>query len=123
MATRAEALSFLQSNYNLNQINNDLYKIEIEYETGRSQLVFVTVNDDFMMFKSPFAKGDDITAKQALEGAGAGGFGVQLVADLYCLAHLVFNADLDASEITYGLGVLASAADDLENELVGGDRL
>jgi len=50
-------------------------------------------------------------------------FGLKMVGKLYGLANLLFVEDLDASEIKKCIHFIARSADDLEQSLVGGDRL
>jgi hypothetical protein len=123
MATQAEAISFLKSNYKCEAVADDLFKVLVEYEDNRSQLVFVGIHDHVMVFNSPFASENDLTATQALNAVTNGLFGIKNIGGLYSLANLIFMEDLDASEFNKGIHFIAKTADDLEKSLVGGDRL
>jgi hypothetical protein len=123
MATQAEAINYIKSNYKCEAVTDDLFKVLVEYETNRSQLVFVGVHEHAIVLNSPFASENDITAAQALNAVTDGLFGLKNIGGLYSLANLVFMEDLDASEINKGILFLAKSADDLERSLVGGDRL
>lgn len=123
MATQAEAINYIKSNFKCEAVTDDLFKILVEYEENRSQLVFVGVHEHAIVLNSPFASDKDLTAAQALNAVTDGLFGLKNIGGLYSLANLVFMEDLDASEINKGILFLARSADDLEKSLVGGDRL
>jgi hypothetical protein len=121
MATTAEVTTFLRNNFRIEEISTSVFKILVDLDNDRSQLVFVSVGDGLMIFTSPFASNEDITAKQALSAVQGKMFGLQDFGGFYCLAHSVFTEDLDASEILNAVGVLSFDADDLENRVIGGD--
>ena len=123
MATQAEAINFLKSNFKLEQVSEDFFKILIEFNGNRSQLLYCGVYEFAMVISSPFATEDDLSPKQALNAVAESLFGVKLIGGHYQLSALLFMEDLDASEINKGLFTLAKEADDLEKSLVGGDRL
>lgn len=122
MATKREAANFLENQLNAQETSNDFFKMVINYEDNRSQVVFALVSDEIIAFRSPFASVDDLSAKQALNAAQNNVFGITETAGLYCLSHVVFIEDLDASEVFKSVGVLANLADELEQEVVGGDN-
>jgi hypothetical protein len=122
MATKQEAISFLKNKLNAEETSQDFFKMLVEYDDNRSQVVFGLVSDEIIAFKSPFASVDDLSAKQALSAASETVFGVGEVAGMYCLSHVAFVEDLDASEVYKSVGVLASIADGLERQVVGGDN-
>lgn len=123
MATQAEAISYLKSNFKCEAITDDLFKVLVEFEEDRSQLVFVGIYTDVISLNSPFASEDDLSAKQALNAVTDGLFGLKMVGKLYGITNLLFVEDLDASEMNKGLHFIARTADNLEKSLVGGDRL
>lgn len=123
MATKAEAINYIKANFKCEETGPDTLKVLIEYNSSRSQIVFVVVGEQALMLTSPFALEEDLTAKQALNAVSGGLFGVKIYGPAYALTHLLFVEDLDASEINKGIEFLASVADDLEQSLVGGDRL
>jgi hypothetical protein len=122
MATKQEAVSFLKNKLNAEETSQDFFKMLVEYGDNRSQVVFAVVSEEIIAFKSPFASVDDLSAKQALSAASEGVFGLSEIAGLYCLSHVAFVEDLDASEVYKSVGVLASIADGLEQQMVGGDN-
>ena len=123
MATQAEAINYIKSNFKCEAVTDDVYKVLVEYENNRSQLVFVGIFEHVITLNSPFASEDDLTPKQALNAVSDGLFGLKVIGGLYGLSNLLFVEDLDASEINKGIFFIAKAADELENSLVGGDRL
>ena len=122
MATQQEVRNFIKSNYNCDELDNGSFKTVFDLGGGRSQLVFLTVNDYNVQYQSPFASVDDVSAKQALEANSEYNLGVQLQGDYYMIVHLAPLADLDASEIGEGFEYVTSVADALEKKLVGGDQ-
>lgn len=123
MATQAEAVNFLKSNFKCEAISENLFKVLVEYEENRSQLVFVGIFETVITLNSPFASEDDLSAKQALNAVSDGLFGLKVIGGLYSISNLLFVEDLDASEMNKGIYFIAKTADDLEKSLVGGDRL
>lgn len=123
MATQAEAIKFLKSNYQAEDVGDNLYKVVVDYEDNRSQLVFVGIFEHVITLNSPFASEDDLSAKQALTATSDGLFGLKQFGTLYTISNLLFVEDLDPSEFNKGIHFLAKTADDLEKSLVGGDRL
>jgi hypothetical protein len=120
MATKAEVISYLRNIPGMQDDGDDAFSVEVARpERNRSQLVFIGVNDNFLVLDSPFAETEDITAAQALDLVGT--FGVSKVGKFYTLRHLILTEDVDESEILDGIRSLAVRADTLE-EQVGGER-
>ncbi len=121
MATVREIKQFIENTYNYEVLDGGLYKILFDGEDGRSQLVFVEVNDTWLNALSPFANMDDVTPKQALAANAEYILGMQTFGEMYCIKYVALIADLDESEVVTGLQFAAGIADDLEGKLVGGD--
>lgn len=119
MATRAEVIQHIRSYNDVEDMGDGSFKVLWELEEGRSQIVFMTVLDDFLVFVSPFASKDDLTANKAIGMAQI--FGVCEVGDFYALRNVTLLEDLDESEIVNMALVIALRADAIETE-VGGDR-
>lgn len=123
MASQQEAINFIKSNF-VTETYNDGLKLIFDLDEGRSQLVFVFVDEFKVQYLSPFASIDDVTPKQALEANSEFSVGMQIVDNhLYVVKHVAPLADLDASEIAEGFELVANIADQLEKKLVGGDKL
>jgi hypothetical protein len=121
MATQSEVKSYITNKMNAEHIDGDLYKITYDLGNNRSQLVFVSVKEAMMGAASPFAKTEEVTPKQAIKATENSSFGIGTLGDWYVVRHVLLLDDLDESEILVGLDVVAQIADEIEEELVGGD--
>lgn len=121
MATVSEIRKFIERSYSY-EVVNDLYKILFEWDGGRSQIVFIEVNDTWFNALSPFASFEDLTPKQALQANAEYMLGMQAFADMYCIKYVVPIADLDESEVVVGLSYAAEIADLIEESLLGEDK-
>lgn len=119
MATRAEVIQHIRSYKDVEDMGDGSFKIIWELEEGRSQLVFMSVLDDLLIFMSPFASQDDVTASKAIGLAKI--FGVCEMGDFYGLRNVSLLEDLDESEIVNMAFLIAMRADAIETE-IGGDR-
>jgi hypothetical protein len=123
MATQAEVKNYITKNMSAELVDGDLYKIVYDLGNDRSQLVYAAVRETVMNVSSPFAKTEDVTPKQAIKAVEDFTFGIGTLGDWYVVRHVVPLADLDESEIIVGLEIVAGVADELEEELIGGDAL
>lgn len=119
MATRAEVMSHLRSYSDIEDLGDGDFKIDWRLDSGRSQMVVMKVLDTVLIMDSPYAKEDDITAAKALGLAKV--FGIAKIGEFYTFRHVVLMEDLDQSEISNALALVAGLADKAEAE-VGGDR-
>lgn len=122
MATQAQVRKFIDDNYKYDVLDSGLLKMLFTGEGGRSQLIFVAINDYNVQISSPFAKTEDVTPKQALEASTKFSLGIKLFGDLFVVAHYLELGDIDESELREGFTLTASIADDLEKELLGTDN-
>lgn len=120
MATFQEVIAHIKSNYVAEDMDGGL-KLEFNNDGGRTQLVFVFGQPDspFLVISSPFAQ--NVGADAVLQIANDSVFGVKKFGDMYTLQHVVPLSDVDASEVEFGLKMVALAADELESKF-GGDR-
>ena len=123
MATKAETLSHIKSTYETQEISESLLKMTMVDNDGRSQLVFISVDDFKILVQSPFAKTSQITDSQAFDISSDSALGVGKLNDLYVVKHIVLIADLDPSEVTTGIELPMLVADGFEKELGLGDDL
>lgn len=121
MATKQQAIDFMHSKYKSEPISDDMYKMLFTLESGRSQLIFVEFNDNWIMFSAKFASTDDLTPKQALEAAKAWICGIQLIGEGYFVRNVIPLENLDESEFEDSLNLVMNIADTLEEQHVGGD--
>lgn len=117
MATQQEAINYIKANYNTAPLEDGGLKLTFDLGEGRSQLAFVEVNEVNVIYSSPFASVDDVTAKQALEANSQYSLGMQIDGTVYVIRHVAPLADLDASEMSDGFFLVANIADLLEKQL------
>ena len=124
MATTAETLSHIKSIYRTEEVGSSgILKAVFETDDGRSQVVFLFVDEYKIQIASPFAKTSQITDAQAFEVSLDSPFGVGKLADFYVVRNTVQIADLDPSEVTIGVELTMLIADGFEKELGLGDDL
>ncbi len=122
MATRAEALNFIKSNFKVEDLGDDFLKMVWTFENGRSQLVFAEVRDSLVLVLSPIAEVGRVTADKILD-ISESVWGIIKRGDLYFLTHVILLENADANEISGPLEILAVHADELEEALgLGDDR-
>jgi hypothetical protein len=123
MATQAEVKKYIEDNYQCEVFDDGSYKLIFTGDDGRSQLLFVLLNEGNIQMSSPFASAEDVTPKQALVANAKYSMGMQLIGDHYVIKHFVPIEDVDASEIKEGFSLVCAIADQLEESLVGTDKL
>lgn len=122
MATKQQAIDFMKSKYNVEDLGDDTFKMLFNLQDGRSQLIFAAFNDNWIMFSSKFASTDDLTPKQALEIANDWICGIQLIGEGYFVRNVVSLKDLDESDFVENLELVMNVADTIEEKAVGGDN-
>ena len=121
MATQAEAISFIKSTYVIANEDDGMMFLMFDQGDGRSQGVFVFVDEMKMGISSAFATTKSISADQALNAASDKAFGIGREGDYYVVKHVVPIADLDPSVVIVGIEITANMADELESALGLGD--
>lgn len=116
MATKQEAIDFLNSKYTAEDLGDCLYKLNFNLDPGRSQVILVEVNDNWMIMGSAFATTEDLTPKQALEAASEWICGILLIEDTYIVRNVLPIAELDESELHDGMKIVLNIADTLEQK-------
>jgi hypothetical protein len=119
MASKAEVIAFLKSNYKLEEMSPGLFSMLFEQENGRTQMLFAGVFDSFIRVDSPFGALGSVDIPSALDDSSILGLGA--VGDYITVRHLILTADLDANEIFDGFGLVAEVADNLEAKYSQGD--
>jgi hypothetical protein len=114
MATINEVISHIKSSYSTEDLGNGGFKMQFNIDSTRTQLIFVHSTDAMLLIASPFAH--NISSDLAFQVAETSIFGVKKLDDLYVLHHVIPIADIDASEIEFGLKVLALQADELDSK-------
>ena len=130
MATWREVVSYLTSNYKVDQLSPTLMLLVFGLDQGRSQMVFVEgldlddPDDAIVSFISPFAKTEQLSPQGLVDCmVNNCGIGVAIIGDWYALKNVAPLANLDANEIEWPLTFVTNFADHLERELNLGDDL
>lgn len=118
MATRAEVIQHIRSYSDVEEFENGMFRILYELEGGRTQNLFIFVEDHLLIMVSPFATIDEITASTAFDFATI--FGIAVFNDWYVIRNVSLLADLDEGELVEMAALIASRADEFE-EQIGGD--
>lgn len=120
MATPAEALSFLRSNFKVEEDGN-LVTMLWNLDGDRKQIVFVSVRESILVISSPIAEVGAVSAEQILKGNDSA-WGVSLMGEYYMLNHIVLLENADANEIAIPVELVAINADKVQNALGLGDK-
>ena len=116
MATKQQAIDFLNSKYTTQDLVDDTFKLEFNINSGRTQVVLIEINDNWLIMGSAFATAEDLTPKQALEAAGEWICGIQMTGDTYIVRNVLPIEDLDESELQNGMHLVLEVADNLEQK-------
>jgi hypothetical protein len=124
MASKAEAIAFIKSSYDkAEEFGDGLFKVTFATTDDRSQMVFFGVEETLIWVSSPFASVGSITPAQAIAVAEDYIYGIGKDDDHYCVKHVIYLPDLDASELFGGVERVKDVADKLERALGLGDNL
>lgn len=127
MATKEALLKYLRSNkwVDLDLLGDEdtfILKTQWSFPNGRSQVVWVQLNDTYFQLMSPFAKEDDISADRALN-MNSTLLGVSKCLGHYCLVSVGVNSSFTTAEFELMEQLIATNADDIEKNSGGGDLL
>ena len=75
MASKAEVIAFLKSNYKLEEMSPGLFSMLFEQENGRTQMLFAGVFDSFIRVDSPFGALGSVDIPSALDDSSILGLG------------------------------------------------
>lgn len=131
MASAAEIELFLTGNYKMEKFHefpasddyNSVYRGLWSLGAGRSQQVRIIIHEDFLVIESPFADVDELSLPAAMKAAENDIFGIKIEGGHYVIRHVIPLADIDESEVDWGVNLVANVADGLERDSVGGDSL
>jgi len=99
-----------------------IYRSIWNLPNGRSQVVWVQLNDTFYQLVSPFAKESDLPAERALN-MNMTMLGVSVMLGHYCLVSMGTVASFAVSEFEMLEQLTARFADEIEMNSGGGDLL
>jgi hypothetical protein len=120
MATRAEVIGRIREFNDVEDLGDGAFKALMQYDDGRSQLLFINVLDDYVVFSSPFAHFVDVTGSKAID-LNDSVFGVARLGDYFTLRAAQLIEDIDESELI-GIGNAVAGRADMMEENIGGDR-
>lgn len=122
MSTEREALIYwLQSNYQTDQISDELFRLNLSIGEERSQLVFVSVwHENFTVF-SPIAEYSPQTATKVLEFiSDSGVVGLTIFDGMLCITNS--SLSLNGPSLDDWISYIGATGDDYENRLTGGQN-
>ena len=105
------------------KVDDNLVKVEVMTERGRSQIVYVGNGGDSVTFSSVVCKIEDINlgALFASKAMNSINFGVGPLGEYLAVKHVQQLESLDLVEIASPIAHLALIADALESGITGGD--
>jgi hypothetical protein len=125
LANKAQLFYYISQNYQFEQISNDLLKIEMVRDLGRTQHVYVGANEqtDQIFLYSRFASSLEVKEKKVLElvltASRESYFGLQIIDNDFMLVHSIKMNAFDLEDLHNELGMLAISADNLEMKVTG----
>lgn len=125
LTTKNDVVNYLKSNYKVEAMSDTLYKLLVSWTDGRSQIVFVIVNETFVNVASPIGTLSQVNLPNLVSFVSENTlWGVRLVGDWVCLSDTGFTESMDAVELDVPIKLIAEEADELEKHLSdGGDSL
>jgi hypothetical protein len=128
MANWSTLVNYVSSNYKVADQGPDMLKMIFETGDLRSQVVFLwrqtlSGGEEWVQIESPFAEVGMVNLQQALEAIGGMVCGGMAIASGYVtVRHAVPLANLNINEFERPLLLVTTTADNLESQLIGGDR-
>lgn len=116
MASKASVIQYIHQNYNFLDVEDGI-NVTFEFDNGATQLVLLTITDTNIQFMAPFAKTEDVTAKQVLEGSNTSYLGIQLWGDAFTIVHFLTLANVNELEISQGIYSCAHIAHNTKKRL------
>jgi hypothetical protein len=123
MSTERDALIFwLNSNYQVEALSDEVFKVNLLLDGNRTQMVFVAVwVDNFTVF-SPIAAYDKTVALDILDYVAANGvMGLTVFGEFLCITNSSFN--LNGPSLDDWISYMAETADDIERAITGGANI
>ncbi|MFY9324943.1 MAG: hypothetical protein WAO29_00570 [Candidatus Nanopelagicales bacterium] len=122
MASWSSVKNFLHSNYHVQADNGGMMSLVVPTGDGRTQLVHVSDGSSVVQISSPVAQVREVTAEQVLRATEGKLLGVQMVGAMYLVASIVVLEGMSEEELQRPLWFLAWTADEMEQQLVLGDK-
>jgi hypothetical protein len=126
MPSWSEIQEYARSKYKLSRDEDDHFALIFSFPDDRSQQIFVkrfeAFDQECVEFRTPVCNEADMNPKVALTKNAEFAIGALALDDgLIFLMHNAMLKNLDMDEFELPLHVLASCADDLEQEYAAGD--
>jgi hypothetical protein len=115
LATQNEVISFIKSNYTVNQFEENIFGLRFDLGNDRSQMVIVTVVEGMIATSSPFARIGQITDSQALAESSILA-PICKFGEFYVTSKSMMLETIDPQEITSIMAITCYAADGLEKK-------
>jgi hypothetical protein len=129
MASWADLRQYIQANYKISEDQDTMLHMVFNSRDGRSQIVTVSYarlnnEEDWVKVDSPIGKFDEVNLSEAVRRAGGLTCGaISSIGDWVTLRDSFPLENLDINEFEAPLGLITGTADELERDLVGGDRV
>jgi hypothetical protein len=129
MATWNDFTAYVKANFKVQKDDGNVLVLTFDVGEGRSQIVVIQraalMNgaEEWAVLNSPVGPAAKVDLAKALAKVGnmvVGGLAME--GDIVVLKHPIPLTNLDTNEFMRPLHLLLGSADDLEEELVGGDR-
>jgi hypothetical protein len=122
MSTQREALIYwLQSNYQVDQISGELFRLNLRVGEDRSQLVFVSIWEENFTVFSPISQYSPQTANKALEFISENGVvGLTIFDGTLCVTNS--SLSLNGPTLDEWIAYIGETGDDYENRLTDGEN-
>jgi len=118
--TRDDFVQRLVNRYVTDEIEPNLYRFTLPLNSGRSQIVFVKVQDELFTVFSPIAYIESKDALEVLEDvSGQTVLGVSVISGAYCLMNS--STIFDEQYLRTWVATISNQADRLEARFSGGE--
>jgi hypothetical protein len=129
MATANEVINFLNENFDVQSTKKldgggQLIHINVAWNDGRSQSVFVGFMGPFVRIDSPVGSVEDVDIESLVDVVSNNSvWGVRKTADMYCVTNTGILDTVDAPELLIPINQIAELADELEKAAFGHDQM
>jgi hypothetical protein len=121
LTTNNDIINYLKSNYNAELLSGNSYTLNVAWNDGRSQIVFVVVTDNIVNVSSPVSSIADVNLANLLAYVSDETlWGVRVIGDYVCLSDTGFTQSMDAIELDVPIQMIAEAADEIEKIVLNG---
>ncbi|HEY4020236.1 MAG TPA: hypothetical protein VGM75_16205 [Pseudonocardiaceae bacterium] len=128
MATWADLVAFVRSEYRVTKIDTDEVRLLLEFDDERRQMVILArevldKREEWVQIASPCGRADEVDLRQLLAELGDTSVvgGAVIMGDHVVLRHSLPLENLDINEFVDPLALIAGTADQIEERYVGGD--